>query len=114
MSYWLYRTYDERGNLLYVGITRQGMLRLAEHQRRGSRWVSSFARIEIERYDSEEEAAEAERHVIADEKPRDNITWTRPGKANLRVPHGFPAWDLIDEEVRRHAVEYMDDQREAA
>lgn len=108
MSYWLYRTYDEAGELLYVGVTKQGVLRWAEHQRRGSSWVSSFARIEVERYDTEDEALEAERHVIADEKPRDNIVWTRPGKANLRVPIGFPAWDKIDEDVRVHALKFME------
>lgn len=79
----LYRHFDASGHLLYVGITRDTMRRLCQHEDR-SRWMHRVARIEVEWFDDRSSALGAESRAIVDEHPM----------FNLRRPQGR------DEELR--------------
>jgi len=64
----LYRHFDKAGTLLYVGISTSAAARLVGHKH-GSGWFDDLATITIEHYDSREEALEAEKKAIINEKP---------------------------------------------
>jgi hypothetical protein len=59
----LYRHYDDHGTLLYVGISLCAIGRLAQHKQ-GARWFEFIAKIEVEWFDTREEAEAAERLAI--------------------------------------------------
>jgi DNA-binding transcriptional regulator YdaS (Cro superfamily) len=81
----LYRQFSASGELLYVGISRCALTRLAAHAR-SSPWASDIARIEIERFSSRSAALAAETLAILNEHPRQNVKHT----AAARVPHAPP------------------------
>jgi hypothetical protein len=68
----LCRHFDFEGRLLYVGISLSALTRLAQH-RRESYWYDHIARVEIEHFETREEALEAEAEAIRHEKPLHNI-----------------------------------------
>lgn len=65
----LYRHYDERGVLLYVGITDNLGDRTNSGHARTSDWVQFAERAEAEWYDSRELASNAERVAVRAEEP---------------------------------------------
>lgn len=67
----LYRHFDNEGNLLYVGISLSLVNRLMAH-RSGSGWYAQIARVEVEWFDAQREAEEAERVAIHREGPVHN------------------------------------------
>lgn len=73
----LYRFYDGDDRLLYVGIAVEPFRRMAQH-RHGKGWWSDVARVELERFDTRAQAAEAERLAIANEQPLYNVVHNRP------------------------------------
>jgi hypothetical protein len=74
----LYRAYDERGVLLYVGIANTPLLRVEQHSST-ARWACYAAKITFERHPSRPEAAEAEVTAIKVEKPAFNIAHSGGG-----------------------------------
>lgn len=64
----LYRYFDKNGKLLYVGISLSTISRAAQH-RMSAVWWGQAVRIEIERFDSRDSAAEAEAEAIKTESP---------------------------------------------
>ena len=68
----LYRHFDERGNLLYVGVSLSTIQRLAQH-RYHSHWFNSISKVTIEQFPSREEALNAERTAIQKEEPLHNV-----------------------------------------
>lgn len=68
----LYRHYDDRGVLLYVGIATNPVSRTDSH-RRSSRWASLSVRLDIEWFDTRREALGAESVAIKSEGPVFNI-----------------------------------------
>jgi predicted GIY-YIG superfamily endonuclease len=64
----LYRFYDARGDLLYVGITNSPHHRFAQH-RDGSDWWEHAASRRIHWYDTRHEALRAEYVAIRRERP---------------------------------------------
>lgn len=72
----LYRLSSTSGVLLYVGITDRGPKRWVEHAR-SKTWFGQVARFEIERFDSREDAAEAERLAIELGRPLYNVVHNR-------------------------------------
>jgi predicted DNA-binding transcriptional regulator AlpA len=64
----LYRHYDARGRLLYVGISLSAITRLSAH-RNGSHWSDQICRIEIDTFDDRNVAIAAERRAIQEESP---------------------------------------------
>lgn len=68
----LYRFFDRPGNLLYVGVTRDPAMRLAQHGA-AKGWWQAVADIKIAWYDSRHEALDAERAAIKAERPVHNV-----------------------------------------
>jgi predicted GIY-YIG superfamily endonuclease len=67
----LYRYYSEDGELLYVGISINPILRLQQHQQ--ASWCEQVSHIDIERFESRAEALQAEAEAIRNESPAYNI-----------------------------------------
>lgn len=68
----LYRHIDKDGALLYVGISRNPMIRLETHKRDSS-WFSEIATMTIEQHESISAASVAERIAIVSEAPKYNV-----------------------------------------
>lgn len=68
----LYRLFDADDVLLYVGISKSGLMRLGQHLTEKP-WASDVARTTIEWFTSRSEAAAAEVAAIVTEKPRHNV-----------------------------------------
>ena len=68
----LYRHFSKDGELLYVGVSLSTLQRLGQHAS-NSEWYARIARVDIEQFPSREEALEAERRAIMDERPKHNI-----------------------------------------
>jgi len=66
----LYRHYDERGNLLYVGISLSALHRLQAHKR--SRWFRKIVNVTMEWFPDRESAIRAEIEAIKAERPSYN------------------------------------------
>lgn len=64
----LYRHFDKNGQLLYVGVSIQTLLRLMAH-RRNSPWFREIARVDIQWYKSKSGAYYAEKRAIQTERP---------------------------------------------
>jgi len=63
----LYRYFDDKGALLYVGISLNTVARAIQHKK--AEWFPKFRKITREIYASREDALEAERLAIQNEKP---------------------------------------------
>lgn len=74
----LYRHFDAKGKLLYVGISRNSGMRFAGH-RRNSAWAHLSTRMTVEMFPSRLAASIAELKAIENEKPLHN-------KAHLERP----------------------------
>lgn len=68
---WLYRAFDDSGELLYVGITGDVAGRMRAHRRK-SRWWLQFDYLELTVFRERFEARAAERRAIRIELPRFN------------------------------------------
>jgi len=66
----LYRHFDATGNLLYVGISNQTIVRLGQHK--SSSWFREISRVEIEHCQTREYAEFLEAYAVRYEKPRCN------------------------------------------
>jgi predicted GIY-YIG superfamily endonuclease len=78
----LYRFFDARGQLLYVGITSDLPTRLRTHNRLQN-WWRDVVRTTLEHFESREAARAAELRAIRDELPRYN-RWS--GVQHQRMP----------------------------
>lgn len=81
----LYRFFDVRDRLLYVGITCNPGQRLSQH-RDEKDWWRDVARISMEQYGSRTELRAAERSAIEAEKPLHNIHMNRPKTTTAPTP----------------------------
>ncbi len=70
-KYLVYRHFDNKGKLLYVGASQRSHLRQQEHLSRAE-WRDLIARIELTRYESKAEAQQAEIDAIRRENPHFN------------------------------------------
>lgn len=68
MSTTLYRHFDSTGKLLYIGISLNEFNRFKQHMV-NSNWSTDTAYTHYERFNTREEALDAERLAIMDEKP---------------------------------------------
>lgn len=68
----LYRHYDGKANLLYVGISLYPIARLQVHNG-DAHWASQIAIVLIETFLTRSEAEAAEQHAIRTENPLHNI-----------------------------------------
>jgi hypothetical protein len=76
-AHYLYRHFDEKGLLLYIGISFNPVSRLERH-RKLSAWFHNIARIEVQRFETLEESEKAERSAIKAEFPLFNIRHAKP------------------------------------
>ena len=72
MNTQLYRHFDNSNTLLYVGISLSTFARLSQHKDH-SPWFKQVNRVEIQHFDTREEAMAAERQAIKTENPTFNI-----------------------------------------
>jgi hypothetical protein len=70
--YFLYRHYDDQGNLLYVGMSLNAINRLSQHKA-ASHWYCDIARVDIERHESKGAVLLAENEAILNENPMHNL-----------------------------------------
>ena len=69
----LYRHFDAKGNLLYIGISASAMARMCQHKQAAYKWTDDIATMTVEWLDSRYSALRAERDAIIAEKPMYNI-----------------------------------------
>jgi transcriptional regulator with GAF, ATPase, and Fis domain len=79
----LYRHFDWRGRLLYVGISYDALRRANEHFKDKS-WAKDVARFEVQHFGSREAAVAAEKAAIACERPLYNVA-SVPRQRGLRL-----------------------------
>lgn len=68
----VYLLYEEAGELLYVGITDRGPVRLVEHHR-SKPWFPAVVRVEFERYATRADSERREKFLISSRAPRHNV-----------------------------------------
>lgn len=76
----LYRQYNELGDPLYIGISKNPVGRQAQHMR-GSPWADDVAKITLEWFDDEPSAIIAECAAIEVEQPIHNVRKGAPLRA---------------------------------
>ena len=76
MKHHLYRHFNSKGDLLYVGISLSAFNRLAQH-RDHSHWFNDIERVELEAHETRCAALAAERRAIETEHPLHNIMHNR-------------------------------------
>jgi predicted GIY-YIG superfamily endonuclease len=72
MNTQLYRHFDEGRKLLYVGISLSTFARLSQHKDH-SEWFEKIKTVEIQHFQTRDEAMAAERQAIKTENPKFNI-----------------------------------------
>lgn len=72
----VYLLFDINDDLLYVGITDRGPVRLAEHYRHKP-WFPQVCRVEFERYESRDASEAREKYLIQERAPQHNIQHNR-------------------------------------
>lgn len=72
----LYRFYSEDDTVLYIGRTIDPVARFRQH-RQDKPWWDEVVRIDIDRYETDEDLAVAERDAIKAERPRYNVVFNR-------------------------------------
>lgn len=86
----LYRVFDRKGRLLYVGISGRPFLRFQEHQEKKPWWADGV-RIEVEGFGNRLAALSAEATAIREERPAFNVAGsTYPVSA--RPPDWYRPW----------------------
>jgi predicted GIY-YIG superfamily endonuclease len=91
----VYRLYDVRGNLLYIGSTTDVAHRFAQHAK-VQPWWSRVVWVSEESFNTRDEAYEAEGRAIALEDPKFNVRFLSVGGREAR-------WERIVAWRRRHA-----------
>lgn len=98
----VYRIYDRRGTLLYVGIAENLGRRIGEHLRTAP-WSSQAASVEWDEYEDRHRAEEVEGESIGALKPLYNNQGNRHWDAKA-IPLGPVPWRALPPAVRaRHA-----------
>jgi predicted GIY-YIG superfamily endonuclease len=95
----LYRMYAADDTLLYVGATANYLQRLDGH-RSQSPWFRETVRVELEHFDTRDEAYDAELAAVQIENPKHNLRKGGSGRAPRRTRRRFdvPRFQtLIDE-----------------
>lgn len=72
MKTYLYRHFNAENELLYVGISLNAINRLGQHKD-NSHWFDLICRVDIQNFNTKEEALDAETLAILNEKPKHNI-----------------------------------------
>lgn len=94
----VYRTFDGRGRLLYVGVAERPFERIGQHRDDG--WAHHVATISLCNYATRREALDAEADAIRNEDPVWNING-RPHERFMQWMAAYPSRDpdAIDPET---------------
>lgn len=68
----LYRHFNNKNELLYVGISLSAVARLSQHKKHAN-WFNTITRVEIETFDTRMQVVKAEKIAIKAERPLYNI-----------------------------------------
>tara|TARA_Y100000296_G_C5155790_1_gene248991 strand:- start:137 stop:670 length:534 start_codon:yes stop_codon:yes gene_type:complete len=79
----LYRHFDSSNRLLYVGISLNAINRLSQHNK-NSHWADEISHVEIEKFETRQEAIRAETKAFDNESPAYNI-YRPTAKENLQT-----------------------------
>jgi hypothetical protein len=79
----LYRHFNDEGALLYVGVSKKGLSRLAQHQ--SSPWFHEIAVVTLEHFNSYDAALAAEHAAIERENPPYNVSAGTRVNARARI-----------------------------
>jgi len=90
----LYRHFDSKGRLLYIGVSMSALTRLQAH-RSHSRWFDNIARVEIESLPNRKAALLAEKRAIVEESPKFNVMHSAPS-----LPKDTPNGEAISESIK--------------
>ena len=90
----LYRHFDAKGNLLYVGISLNAINRLLQHKEHAD-WFENIANVTIDKFESRELAIKAEILAIKTEKPIYNISHNKPAKNKQIVKPLLPKKTIL-------------------
>jgi hypothetical protein len=71
-AFHLYRHFDAKGALLYVGVSINALNRLAAH-RQSAPWFWSIAKVEVTSYPTRKASLDAERKAVKEERPLFNV-----------------------------------------
>lgn len=102
----LYRHFDKDDKLLYVGISKNTINRLGQHEN-NSHWFGLITRITIERFPDRKTALEAERVSISKENPLFNLQ--RPFLIEMPSHAEESKKDLVKRIVQFNAVYSIND-----
>lgn len=91
MTTTLYRAYDDRDRLLYVGISDGEFIRLAQHAA-SAPWTMYAVKVTLQRYRLRHDAERAEAAAILGEDPVWNVRG-RPAKRFLQWMAAYPDGD---------------------
>lgn len=80
----VYRHYDKFGNLLYVGCTTDPEARLSGHKSVSS-WFKQIARIEMEHFDTRQQALAEEDQQTATTPELERIVWQEAQKYEASI-----------------------------
>lgn len=110
----LYRHFDADHSLLYVGISLNAISRLEQHK--AASWSGDIASVEIEYFQTRQEAADAERQAIKAERPRWNIIHAKPQRSHavecrLPVVHIEPDEPALNIESLELSIWWENGQR---
>lgn len=89
MSTQLYRHFDEKGRLLYVGISLSAVKRLSQHSDKAT-WFFDIAKVTIESFPTREAALAAEKLAIRTERPVHNVAHVAKPEFNQPFHNYFP------------------------
>lgn len=93
----LYRMFNHKLQLLYVGITSNPATRLGQHAQE-KQWFPEVAEIRLEHYETRAALLAAEREAIETENPRHNVTYSAnpkrggQGDGTLGCPYPQIPW----------------------
>ena len=105
----LYRHYNGDNTLLYVGISLSAINRLIQHKG-SSEWFDEIKRIDVEKFDTREEALIAETKAIQSEKPFYNIKKKSIVKKSRLNEHVEEAQIDLVSRVVNYKIFYTDEE----
>jgi len=113
----VYRMYDENGDVLYVGVADDVSARVGKHHQERL-WFPRVRRIVWERHPSRADAEHAERYFIAQLVPehniRDNGRRVLAAQMGHRKPYPGEAWQRLGQSVRAERARTRRAQKEIA
>ncbi len=78
----LYRHFDSKGELLYIGVSYHAMYRMSQHKD-SAKWFDEISVIKVEQYPTRKMAELAEKRAIKKENPKYNKKYSKCKKEDF-------------------------------